>query len=220
MQYTAYSIADLWKEGLRQFSLYELTKTNKVIKHPIRDLVEFDGCIIIAIGDDASAHPKHRITFSQGRGTKRVLGDSMFYTDFAAIKSKFISKSGVEELEEEIAALEAEIKSKSDILRSKKSTLEKLELGMDDETVKQLDEEDKAEKDLITSHLKKTIYHYASRYGSDLSFSFLIDRIWTHDKKLPELFKSKEEYAKTQEDTPNDELQTVLNECLKEVFNK
>lgn len=219
MQYTAYSIADLWKEGLRDFSLYELTKTNKVIKHPIRDLVEFDNCIIIAIGDDKN-HPKHRLIFSQGSGTKRVLGDSMYYTDFAAIKSKFMSKSGIEELKEEIKELELQVKSSTDILNSKYNKYKRLITGMDDEDVKALEEADKAEKEAITDHLKKMIYHYASRYGSDLSFSFLIDRIWEHSIDLQKMFVSKEDYAKTQEATTNDELQTLLGKRLEETLKK
>ena len=110
MQFTAYSIADLWKEGLKDFHLYELTKSNKVIKHKIRDLIEFDGCVILAIGDDKD-EAKHRLIFSQGSSTKRILGDSIFYTDFNAIKSKFNSKIGMKELEKEIESLEAEHKS-------------------------------------------------------------------------------------------------------------
>lgn len=212
MQFTAYSIADLWNEGLKDFYLYELTKSNKVVKHKIRDIVEFDGCVIIAIGDDKSIS-KHRLIFSQGSGTKRLLGDSVYYTDFNAIKSKFNSKIGLKELKEEIAILEEEAKLANDILRTRKLKLERLELGFDCPELKQFEEEDKAEKELITEHLKKTIYCYASRYGTDLTFTFLIDRLFVHTDHT---FENKEQMAASNESLSIEELQVLLNKAVKE----
>ncbi|MEO6303161.1 MAG: hypothetical protein ABIP51_08300 [Bacteroidia bacterium] len=205
-------MADLWGDGLKDLYLYELTKSNKVIKHKVRNLVEFDNCVIIAIGDNKDKS-NHKLIFSQGSGTKRTLGDSMFYTDFAAIKSKFNSKFGLTELKEEIKQLEIEAKQANDVLTTRKFKLERLLVGMQNPDLIELDEKDKAEKDAITDHLKKTIYHYASRYGTDLTFTFLIDRIFTHTDHSIQI--TKEDFAKDFENSTIEELQLLLNKAVK-----
>jgi hypothetical protein len=221
MQFTAYSIADLWDKGIKDFYLYELTKTNKVLKHKIRDLIEFDNCIIIAIGDDNGKNqPKHKLIFSASTGTKRILGDSVYYTDFSAVKSQFTSKNGAEELSVEIEDLKVEIKllserldSLKDVLESKQKKHERLIEGMSAEYLQDLEAEDKMFKDKITSHLKKKIYHYAERYGTDLSFTFLVDRIALHNSK------DKKELIELYKDTSNEDLEKILSSSLVDIKN-
>jgi hypothetical protein len=214
MQFTAYSIADLWGEGMKDFYLYELTKTNKVIKHKIRDLISFDESIIIAIGDEKGA-PKHKLIFTSGANSKRIMGDSIYYTDFSAIKSQFNAKNGEHELMTEIEQLRVDVKRLKDVLTSKEQKYERLIEGMKAKYLQMFEESDKRMKDKITSYLQKKIYHVAPRYGSDLSFTFLIDRIFTHSTQLI----GKQELIEMYKDTPNEELEKILSSSLVEIKN-
>lgn len=213
MQYTAYNIANLWKEGYQNFSLYELTKGNKVIKHPIRELLEFDECVVIAIGDDKK-QPKQRLMFSNGNSTKKSIGDSVYYTDINLIRSRLIIPKLKKELEEEIADKEFEIEALRKFLESRKKKLERLNEGFSAPYLIELEKEDREEKEKITFKLQKTIYHKADRYGSDLSFSFLIDRLFEHSQMVSKRSETKGDYAKLFTESTNEELQDLLNKAI------
>jgi hypothetical protein len=214
MQLSAFTIYELWQKENFEFFIYELTKTNKVLKHKIVDLIEFDDCIIIIIGD-GKLYPKHRLIFPFGSSSKKQIGDSIFYTDLNAIKAKFSSKIEQDKLREDIAAHEKELKASSDHLNSKKKSLLRLEKGLNEDYFIALEQEDLKNKEIFIEHLKTTIYEYAARYGSDVSFTFLVDRLWEHsDKEI-----DKDEFIKKYEDYTCEKLNEELNVIIIEKIN-
>lgn len=177
MQLTAYSIHEFWKKGIKDFFIYELTKTNKVIVHSLVDLIEFDECILMKI---VHGEIKHRLMFLPSNTSKKILGDSVFFTDFAAIKSWFQLKVELATLKEDIEKHKIQLNASLDHLNSKIASAERLELGLSDKHLRELNQQDEKRKNELTQFLKNTIYAKANRYGSDVPFTFLVDRLWSH----------------------------------------
>lgn len=207
MQLTAFKIAELSRKDNIQFFLYELTKTYKVIKHPITKVVGIDDFVLILIGDGEKTQ-KVRLIFTIGANSKKTNGDSTFYTDFNTLKYQFYDKKIIENLKEEIILHEKELKSSIEHLQSKKKALIRLEEGITNEKIALIVKEDKELKETLSEYLKD-IFISATRYESDISFAFLVDRLWIHSELSKTM--SKEKFIEKYEALTSDELNDILN---------
>lgn len=211
MHFTAYNLHELWKEGHKDLYIYELTKSYRIIKHSINDLVSFDECIIISIGDNKKT-PRNRLVFTPSQKTKKEISDSVFYTDFVSIKSRLNSK----EEKKSVEALKEKTYQELEALKKLYDSLiikyDKLSTGILSEEYLNFEKEDKLLKDKIIGTLQKTIFKTAERYGSDVVFTFLIDRLFCH---LTHAFPTPQELGKHNEEMSIEDLQLLLNKSIK-----
>lgn len=212
MQFTAFNMLEIHTEKPTfQFYIYELTKTFKVVKYRVEEILPVADCVMIIIGDGKTI-PVQRLLFLPNSGTKRQIGESIYYTDFGSIKSRLNDKNSLNNLKKDIHEHERILNDSINHLNSKKDSLERLKNGLNDDYLRELEMSDKKLKGDITVYLKNNLFESAQRYGADISFTFLIDRLWNHFKD--EVDDNKQTFIIRHQNWSNEELNKLLTEKI------